>query len=146
MTDHITIVGNIATVPERRTTSGGIPVASFRVASPRRHRDQSGTWVDDEPNWYAVSAFRQLAEHALASFRKGERVIVTGALTLRKWESANSKGMDAEIEASACGHDLLWGTSAFSRTGTSPSATPAADPASEWAVDVHASEFSTTSV
>lgn len=120
MSDHITVIGNIATEPERRRTSTGIPVVSFRLASTQRHRDdRTGQWVDGATNWYTVSAFRRLAEHALASFQKGQRVIVTGKLKLRSWETSAKKGLEAEIDADGLGHDLLWGTSAFQRDTSS---------------------------
>ncbi|MDQ0645647.1 single-stranded DNA-binding protein [Microbacterium murale] len=64
-------------------------------------------------NWYNVSAFRQLADHAKSSLHQGDAVIVTGKLKLREWENAERKGMSADIEAEAIGHDLRWGASAF---------------------------------
>ena len=116
MSDHITVVGTIANVPERRTTTSGIPVANFRLATHLRRRDEkSGAWIDGHTNWYSVSAYRGLADHALASFQKGQRVIVTGAFKLREWESNGRHGMSAEIDAHSLGHDLLWGTSRFDR-------------------------------
>lgn len=120
MSDHITVIGNIATEPERRQTSTGVPVISFRLATTQRHRDErSGQWVDGATNWYTVSAFRRLAEHAHASLQKGQRVIVTGKLKLRAWETSAKRGLDVEIDADAIGHDLLWGTSVFQRDGSS---------------------------
>lgn len=113
MSDRITVVGNIATVPERRQTGTGIPVAHFRLATSQRHRDAQGAWVDGTTNFYSVSAYRQLAEHALASLQRGQRVIVTGALKIRTWEVGEKKGTEAEIDADALGPDLQWGTSRF---------------------------------
>lgn len=116
MSDHITVIGNVAATPELRRTGAGDPVTSFRVGSTSRRRDaQTGQWVDGETNWYRVSAFRGLGEHAFASVTKGQRVIVVGRLRVRRWESAGKSGTDVEIDAEAIGHDLLFGTSAFSR-------------------------------
>lgn len=142
MHDRITVVGNIATVPERRQTATGAPVVNFRLVSTHRRRDPgSGEWTDGASNWYSVSAYRALAEHALASFAKGQRIIVTGNFRLREWESNGKVGRQAEIDADALGHDLLWGTTAFSRDPADaasdrpepPPAGASAAPPSQWA-------------
>ena len=84
--------------------------------------------MEGETSWYSVSVFRVLAEHAFASLHKGERVIVTGRLRIRQWETSVKKGVTAEIDADALGHDLLFGTTRFERShGTS---SPAAEPRS----------------
>lgn len=120
MKDRITVVGNVANVPENRTIPSGVPVVNFRLATNQGHFDaQTGKWVEREPNWYTVSAYRGLAEHALESLHRGERVIVTGTLRLRKWESGEKKGTEAEIDAEALGHDLRWGTTQFRRDTSS---------------------------
>jgi len=116
MSDTITIMGNLAADPEQRMIGGGTTVTSFRVASSQRHFDKkNGKWVEKDPNWYQVSAFRDLGAHAYASLHKGERVIVSGRLKVRSWETENSKGTSVEIEADAVGHDLLWGTTQYTR-------------------------------
>ncbi|WP_417562693.1 single-stranded DNA-binding protein [Microbacterium sp.] len=116
MSDNITIVGNLAAEPERRRTPGGTPVTTFRVASSQRHYDkEKDSWVDTGTNWYQVSAFRSLADHAAASLHKGDRVIVTGRLKLREWETQKGKGLSVEIDADGVGHDLLWGTTLYTR-------------------------------
>ncbi len=117
MGDIITITGNIATDPAKTALPSGIAVTRFRVASGTRRYDRdSGQWVDGPTNWYSVSAYRTLADNAQASLRKGERVVVAGRLRLRTWENDGRKGMEAEIDAEALGHDLRFGTSAFQRT------------------------------
>lgn len=117
MSDQITVVGTVATDPERRQTSSGIPVINFRLATNVRRRDEAtGAWMDGQTNWYAVSAYRGLAEHALESIRKGHRVIVSGSFKLREWEANGRQGVAAEIDAIALGHDLLWGTTVYRRT------------------------------
>ncbi|KQY99287.1 single-stranded DNA-binding protein [Microbacterium sp. MEC084] len=117
MGDIITITGNIATEPERNTLPSGIAVTRFRLASPTRRYDRAANaWVDGATNWYSVSAYRGLADNAAASLHKGERVVVSGRLRLRTWESDGRKGMEAEVDADALGHDLRFGTTAFQRT------------------------------
>jgi single-strand DNA-binding protein len=115
----ITITGNVATAPERRVLPSGVAVTRFRVASgTRRYDREKGAWVDGPTNWYSVSAYRTLADNAEASLHKGERVVVTGRLRLRTWENDGRKGMEAEVDADALGHDLLFGTSAFQRSAS----------------------------
>lgn len=130
MSEQITVVGTIVNDLERRMTGGGATVANFRLASNVRRKDETtGAWVDGHTNWYSVSAYRGLAEHALESFRKGQRVIVVGAFKLREWEANGKQGVAAEVDATAVGHDLLWGTSEFTRAERSGgSQGPVSDP------------------
>lgn len=123
MSDHITIVGNIAGDPRHTHTPSGIPITTFRVASaPRRFDRTTEKWVDGETSWFSVSTFRALALNAAASLHRGERVIVSGRLRIRNWDTGERSGTTAEIDAEAIGHDLLWGTSRFERTGARPAA------------------------
>lgn len=119
MTDHISITGLVATDPRSIVTNEGLAICSFRIASPQRHFSRmTNQWVDGETNWYTVSMFRQMAENAAASLRKGERIIVRGKLKLRQWERDEKTGLSAEIEAESIGHDLRWGSSEFTRAHT----------------------------
>src|SRR5690606_7614723 len=70
--------------------------------------------------------FRQLAANAVGSIFKGQRVLVTGRLRVRDWVSGEKGGTTIEVDADALGHDLTFGTSAFTRT---PQATAVADTA-----------------
>lgn len=116
MSDIVTITGNIATAPTQVATASGAAITRFRLASSRRRRDATtGEWVDGHTNWYTVCAYRHLGANALASLRKGERIVVTGRLRLRRWEQDGKHGTEAEIDADALGHDLLFGTTAFTR-------------------------------
>ncbi|MFB8386642.1 single-stranded DNA-binding protein [Microbacterium sp. NPDC055910] len=127
----ITVAGNIATDPEQRSTAGGVPYTRFRIACGERRRDKTtGEWADAGTNWYTVSVFRSLGENAARSLRKGQRVLVSGRLRIRNWETAQNHGTEAEIDAEAIGHDLRWGTTTFEKTahaGGAPSS-----PSREW--------------
>ncbi|MGZ0710695.1 single-stranded DNA-binding protein (plasmid) [Coraliomargarita sp. W4R53] len=132
MQDTITIRGNLAADPEQRRISNDVVVTSFRVGTTARHFDKTAQeWVDDDTNWFQVSAFRALGEHAFASLRKGHPVIVSGKLKLREWESASGKGMSADIEADAVGHDLRWGSTIYTRALRPEREEPAA-PVEQW--------------
>jgi single-strand DNA-binding protein len=127
MSDTITLTGLVATPPKHIVTSEGLQITSFRLASTQRRFDRvEQKWVDADTNWYTVTAFRSLAANAIGSILKGQRVIVTGRLRIREWQTDEKNGMTIEVDADSLGHDLTFGTSAFTRT---PSATPAADTA-----------------
>lgn len=117
MTDQLTLTGIVGTQPRQFTTSAGLPITSFRLATAHRVYDrESRSWKDLGSNWYTVACFRSLADHVLASIHKGERVIVTGKLRLKNWSSEGREGVNVDVEADAIGHDLLWGTSIFTRS------------------------------
>lgn len=139
MSDIITVTGNIAADPEGKKTAAGVAITTFRVASTHRRFDRaSARWVDDYTNWYSVSAFRGLADHALRSLHKGDRVVLTGRLRIRDWETSTSRGTAVEITADSIGHDLLWGTTSFHRMTGAPqegSSSATEGTADEWAVE-----------
>ena len=114
MIDTVTIVGRVATDPIQVQTGGGVSVTNFRLASTHRRFDPAAqAWTDAGTNWFSVAAFRQLGEHAKASLRTGDSVIVTGRLKIRNWESNGKQGTSVDIEAETIGHDLRWGTTAY---------------------------------
>jgi single-strand DNA-binding protein len=73
-------------------------------------------WVDGETNWYTITSYRTLAINTIASIGKGDRIVVSGNLRVRDWDNGERTGTSVELEASNIGHDLAWGTSAFTRT------------------------------
>jgi len=114
--DTITLTGLVATTPRVLTTSEGLAITSFRLASSQRRYDRAlGRWTDGETNWYTVSCFRGLAENAAESISKGDRVIVQGRLRLREWGNDSGSGMTVEVEAELLGHDLNWNVSSATR-------------------------------
>lgn len=117
MTENITVSGLVATTPRHLITQDGLPITSFRLAASSRRFDREvGKWVDGETNWYTVTGFRQLAINLATSVSKGERILVAGRLRVRDWDNGERAGTSVEIEAEHLGHDLLWGTAAFTRT------------------------------
>jgi len=97
--------------------AGGVPVASFRVAStPRRYQRRTETWEDGDTQWYSVNAWRTLGEHCAASLRRGDPVVVHGKLTAHTWTTkAGVEVTTFDVEAAFVGHDLNRGTSEFRR-------------------------------
>ncbi len=128
MTDSITVRGYVATDVRLTSAQSGLAIAGFRMCSTERRFDrETNAWVDGHTNWYSVSMFRQLATHAGASIKKGDRVIVTGRLKVRAWSNAEGRtGTSVEIDADTAGHDLMWGTANFRRTTTDRTDGPAA--------------------
>lgn len=117
MSDQITLTGLVATTPRHLVTSEGLPITSFRLASTRRRFDRGQQkWIDAETNWFTVTAFRGLAVNVVGSIAKGQRVLVTGRLRVRDWESGERAGTTVEVDADALGHDLTFGTADFTRT------------------------------
>jgi single-strand DNA-binding protein len=127
----VTVVGNVATEPEMRTTATGVGVTRFRLATTARRWDTTrGAWTDGPTSFYTVRAWRTLAGHVKESVGLGEPLLVQGRLKIRDDEHDGRRYVDAEIEAVAVGHDLARGVSRFSRaplTAVIPSE-PAASP------------------
>jgi len=120
MSDTISVTGLVAITPRHITTSEGLAITSFRLASSQRRYDRTQQrWIDADTNWYTVSCFRGLASNAAGSLVKGDRIMVSGRLKIRDWENTDRSGTTVEIEADNLGHDLFWGTSTFTRTLTS---------------------------
>jgi single-strand DNA-binding protein len=117
LSENIAVAGLVATTPRHLVTQDGLPITSFRLAaSSRRYDRQQSKWVDGETNWYTVTSFRQLAINCATSINKGERVLITGKLHIRDWDNGERAGTSVEIEADHIGHDLMWGSAAFTRT------------------------------
>lgn len=85
---NVTVVGNLTGDPELRFTPNGQAVASFTVASTTRVLDRnSNEWKDGDTMFLRCSVWRQYAENVAESLTKGTRVIVTGRLKQRSYET-----------------------------------------------------------
>jgi single-strand DNA-binding protein len=105
----ITIVGNLVADPDLKFTPNGVPVATFRVASTPRIRDNNtGEWKDGDSLFMTCNAWRQMAENVAETLQRGMRVIVTGRLRQRNYETqAGEKRTVYEIEVDDIGPSLL---------------------------------------
>jgi single-strand DNA-binding protein len=113
--NHTTIVGNLADDPELRFTNNGIAVANMRVAVTQRIQ-QDGEWRDGDTSFLKVNVWRAQAEHLADSLSKGDRVMVTGRLRQRSWETPESeKRSVTEIEADEVGASLKFATAKVER-------------------------------
>jgi single-strand DNA-binding protein len=113
--NHTTIVGNLVDDPELRFTNNGTAVANLRVAVTQRIQ-QDGTWRDGETSFFRVNVWRGQAEHLAESLGKGDRVMVTGRLRQRSWETAEGeKRSVTELEADEVGASLKFATAKVER-------------------------------
>lgn len=116
MAETVTIVGNVGNDPHHIVTPTGLSITKFPVGCTHRVFDPATkTWTDKYTNWYQVSTFRQVADHAHASIKRGDSVIVTGRIVQRQWEANGKAGTSIDLEADTVGHDLRWGTSTWRR-------------------------------
>jgi single-strand DNA-binding protein len=105
---QITIVGNLVADPELRFTPAGQPVATFRVASTPRVRDAaSGEWRDGDSLFLTCNVWRQAAENVAESLQRGMRVIVSGRLRQRNYETKEGEKRTVyEVEVDDVGPSL----------------------------------------
>ena len=107
MDSTVTIVGNLTRDPELRFTAGGKGVASFGVAVGRRFQ-QNGEW-QEKTSFFNVTAWDTLGENVAASLTKGTRVVVTGRLEQREYETKEGEKRNVvEIVADEIGPSLRW--------------------------------------
>ena len=101
--------------PKVRFTNTGIAVTNLRVAVTQRVQ-QDGEWRDGETSFFKVNVWRGQAEHLADSLAKGDRVMVTGRLRQRSWETPEGeKRSVAEIEADEVGASLKFATARVER-------------------------------
>jgi single-strand DNA-binding protein len=107
---HVTITGNLTDDPEVTFTGSGQAVCNFRLAVTPRVKD-GDSWRDGDTSFFRITAWRQLAEHIGDSLSKGDRVIVTGQLRMRAWETPEGdKRSVVEVTAEEAGPSLRWAT------------------------------------
>jgi len=125
----ITVVGNLTADPELRYTQNGLAVANFTIAStPRTFDRQSGEWKDGEALFLRASVWRDFAEHVAGSLTKGSRVIASGRLRQRSYETREGeKRTTIELEVDEIGPSLRYATAQFTRAQSSRGGSAPAD-------------------
>lgn len=108
----LTVIGTLCGDPELRFTPGGAAVANFTIASNSRSYDKdSGTWKDGDALFLRCNIWRTAAENVAESLVKGTRVIVTGRLKQRSFETKEGdKRTVFELEVDEIGPSLKWAT------------------------------------
>jgi single-strand DNA-binding protein len=135
----ITIVGNLTDDPELRFTPSGAAVANFRVAStPRTFNRQANAWEDGDPLFLSCSVWRQAAENVAESLQRGARVVVTGRLKQRSYETREGEKRTVfEVDVDEIGPSLRYATAKVTKTqrsgGGFGNAQPSGGGADPWA-------------
>ena len=114
----ITIIGNITGDPELRFTPSGAAVANFTVAStPRQFDRTSNEWKDGETLFMRCSVWRDAAENVAESLQRGTRVLVSGRLKSRSYETKEGeKRTVVELDVDEVGPSLKYATAKVNRT------------------------------
>ncbi|OMC12069.1 single-stranded DNA-binding protein [Mycolicibacter heraklionensis] len=140
----ITVVGNLTADPDLRFTPSGAAVANFTVAStPRVFDRQSGEWKDGDALFLRCNIWREAAENVAESLTRGSRVIVTGRLRQRSFETREGEKRTVyEVEVDEVGPSLRYATAKINKVsrggggggfggGASASAGPSGPPAED---------------
>ena len=110
----VSFAGNLTDHPELRHTEGGFARAMFRVAVSGRR--------EQEPSFFTVIVWRDQAEHAAESLRRGSRVVVVGRLQQRAWTAEDGSARSSvEVVAEELGPSLRWATATTTRATRSQS-------------------------
>ncbi|TDD23082.1 single-stranded DNA-binding protein [Nonomuraea diastatica] len=113
---YVTLTGNVAAEPRQYSFDEGTKVTSLRVLTSHRYFDRkTGQWTDGEKVCFTVRCWRALGDNVAASIRAGQPVVVSGKLRIREFGAEGDRRFVPEIEASAVGHDLRWGTGVFAK-------------------------------
>lgn len=115
--NNITVVGNLTRDPELRFTPSGVAKAQLGVAVNRRWMNRQTNEWEEDTSFFNVVCWRELAENVGESLTQGARVIVTGRLDQRSWETdEGDRRTIIEIVADDVGPSLRWATAEVSKT------------------------------
>lgn len=113
----VTVIGNLTSDPELRYTQNGLAVANFTIAStPRTFDRQANDWKDGDALFLRASVWREFAEQVASSLQKGSRVVATGRLRQRSYETKEGeKRTSIELEIDEIGPSLRYATASVTR-------------------------------
>lgn len=116
MSSNVTLVGNLTRDPELRYTPNGSSVVTFGLAVNRRWQNRDSQQWEEQVSFFDVTCWRDLAENVASTVQKGTRVLVTGRLEQRSWETQNGeKRSRVEVVADEVGPSLRWATAEIQR-------------------------------
>ena len=114
--NRVMLLGNLGADPELRFTPSGAAVANFGLAVNRRWQNRQTNEWEEQVSFFDIVAWRELAENVAESLTKGSRVMVTGRLDQRSWETDNGeKRSKVEVVADEIGPSLRWATAQVTR-------------------------------
>jgi single-strand DNA-binding protein len=112
----VTLVGNVTRDPELRFTPSGQATTTFGLAVNRRWQNRQTQEWEEATSFIDIVCWRELAENASESIKRGSRVIVTGRLDQRSWETAEGdKRSKVEVTADEIGPSLRWATAVVTK-------------------------------
>jgi single-strand DNA-binding protein len=115
--NSVTLIGNITRDPELRFTPSGQATATFGLAVNRRWQNRQTQEWEEATSFFDVVCWRDLADNVSESLSKGARVIVTGRLEQRSWETPDGdKRSKVEVVADEIGPSLRWATAEVRKT------------------------------
>ncbi len=125
----ITVTGNLTADPELRFLESGAALCRFTVAStPRTFNKDTNQWVDGEAMFLTCTAWRQLGENAAESLTRGARVIVTGRLKQRHWETPEGEKRSMfGLDVDEVGPSLRFATAKVNKTSRASNGTTTPD-------------------
>jgi single-strand DNA-binding protein len=113
----ITVVGNVTRDPELKFLNSGQAALRLSVAVSRRWQNRQTQEWEEKTSFFDVSGYGSMAENAASSITKGARVVVTGRMEQRSWETESGEKRNAfEIVADEIAPSLRWATAAVTRT------------------------------
>lgn len=115
--NSVFLVGNITRDPELRYTPSGQANASFGLAVNRRWQNRQTQEWEEATSFFDIVCWREMAEHASESLSRGSRVMVSGRLEQRSWETQDGdKRSKVEVVADEVGPSLRWATAEVRKT------------------------------
>jgi single-strand DNA-binding protein len=116
MDNTVTLVGNVTRDPELRYTPSGQAVATFGLAVNRRWQNRQTNDWEEQTSFFDVKCWAQMAENVGESVQRGSRVVVSGRLEQRSWETDNGdKRSKVEVVADEIGPSLRWATAQITK-------------------------------
>ncbi len=124
--NRIEVIGNLTRDPELRYTPNGQAVASFAVATNRRWQDQTGNWVEADPEFHEIVVWAKLAEAVNKTLKKGERVYVAGRTQTQTWEGkdGNRRNKTEIVADTILGPDQVMRASFEANSGPAVASAP----------------------
>jgi len=116
MSNNVTVIGNLTADPELRFTASGVAMVNISVADSRRYQDRNGDWQEDT-SFFRGTCWRDMAENVAESLTKGARVVISGRLKQRTWETAEGEKRNVvELDIQEIGPSLRWATATVTKT------------------------------
>lgn len=114
--NNVTLTGNITRDPELRFTPSGQAVATFGLAVNRRWQNRQTNEWEEQVSFFDVKCWAQMAENVSESLGRGTRVVVSGRLEQRSWETDNGdKRSKVEVVADEIAPSLRWATAQITK-------------------------------